>query len=353
MQKEMTTEQTRRLHYAGTPGEGFGWGTCNTNLLRELKRTMFAGRVELCGPDNADVVFMPLADHDFNPITPARGKINLAYTFFEYPLGLNAAVNAAKYDVVFAGSTWCMERMRERGIANTKLLIQGVDRDIFKATPPRAFDGQFRIFSGGKFEYRKGQDLVIAAFAQFIKERSESIEYPEAHLVCSWFNPWPQLIQTVWLSPFIKTPAITNAARKEDIFSDTLRRNGLRSEQFTILPQLPQARLAAEMANTDVGLFPNRCEGGTNLVLMEYASCGRKVIANVATGHHDIAPAVSYRLHTTEDSNHWAVHTIDDIVSKLEQAFESRFEREHWSMSPYRCEWTWAAAAEKILQECR
>ena len=40
--------------------------------------------------------------------------------------------------------------------------------------------------------------------------------------------------------------------------------------------------------NTDVGVFPNRCEGGTNLVLMEYMACGKPVIASCTSGHRDI-----------------------------------------------------------------
>ena len=36
--------------------------------------------------------------------------------------------------------------------------------------------------------------------------------------------------------------------------------------------------------NTDVGIFPSRCEAGTNLVMMEYMACGKPAIATVGTG---------------------------------------------------------------------
>ncbi len=315
-----------RLHYAGTPGEGFGWGCCNKNLLREL------GKLAEITTD-ADVVFMPLADHDMNPATKARGKINLAYCFFESPLGPNAVENAARYDIVFVGSTWCLERMRERGITNGEVLIQGVDHSIFKPGH-REKDNQFRIFSGGKFEYRKGQDLVIAAFAEFAKD------HPEAHLVCAWFNPWPQLIYSMWNSRHIVFEA--EGKTQMEFASSLLQRNGV--ENFTVLPQLTQRELASQMQNTDCGLFPNRCEGGTNLVLMEYASCGRQVVANILTGHADVKDSIHVDIRSERGPGEWAEQSVEDVVIAL------RLAQEGWyvdSVTPP--QWTWERAARQII----
>lgn len=347
-----------KLYYAGTPGEGFGWGTANTNLIKELGKRIeiwnptFATLAKIEFQDLPDVCFMPLADHDFNPISNARGKINLAYTFFEYPLGPKAAENAAKYDVVFAGSTWCLERMKERGITNGELLIQGVDQEIFHPVPGRKPDGQFRIFSGGKFEYRKGQDLVIAAFKEFSKT------HPDAHLVCSWFNPWPQLIRSMFQSSIVNfgndlfedhewQKYLSTSIAQSSYFGTMPRHLGLSPSQFTILPQLPQRDLAKEMANTDCGLFPNRCEGGTNLVLMEYLSCGRSVVANTATGHADIEKSIQFMIRSGEDENKWASQTVDEIVDTLSFAYKCK-DRLPFGRPGF-TGWTWAAAADKII----
>ncbi len=330
-----------KLHYAGTPGEGFGWGVCNTNLRREIGKLCelvdvhgeigWDGRRPVMRTIEPipDVVFMPLADHDFAPATPARGKINLAYTFFESPLGPNAAENAKKYDVVFCGSTWCLERMKEAGITNGEVLIQGVDHSIFKPGF-RMGDNQFRVFSGGKFEYRKGQDLVIAAFAEFAKTE------PTAHLVCAWFNPWPQLIYSMWNSRHIVFEA--EGKTQMEFMSSLLRRNGV--ENFTVLPQLTQRELASQMQNTDCGLFPNRCEGGTNLVLMEYAACGRPVVANALTGHADVREAIAVEIKAKPGPDGWAKQNIGDIVAALHSAK---------SALPRKAEWTWERAARQII----
>lgn len=327
-----------RMHYAGQAGEGYGWGVCNKNLRLELSRMC-----DLTGSDidSRDVVFMPLADHDFRAATQARGKVNLAYSFFEYPLGPNAASNAAKYDTVFVGSTWCKERCAERGIHNTQVLIQGVDSDIYKPSPPRAPDGKFRIFSGGKFEYRKGQALVIAAFREFAKT------HPDAHLVCSWWNPWPHLINkaiALWDNIYLPNGGFDS---QELFFSETLEANGIHKSQFTILPRLSQRDLAREMANTDCGIFPNRCEGGTNLVLMEYLSTGRHAIANRRTGHADLGEAIRYEITSGDDENHWANQSIESIVEAMKRAYSKRGK----VTSGEPTKWSWRAAAEKIVAE--
>ena len=248
--------------------------------------------------------------------------------------GPRAAENAAQFDTVFCGSTWCLNRLRERGIHNAKVLIQGVDPEVFSPCEPRKPDGEFRIFSGGKFEHRKGQDLVIAAFTEFVK-----IE-PSAHLVASWFNPWPQLIPL----PAGKTQA--------QHFSDLCIGAGISPVNFTILPHLRQHELAGAMADTDAGLFPNRCEGGTNLVLMEYAAMSRKVIANAMTGHADVRDAIDFLIPACEDRApdryRWAFDEVGDIVAQLRDAFARRFEPK--SAPPA---WSWDDTAEKVADAVR
>jgi len=322
-----------KLHYAGQPGQGFGWGVCNTNLRHQLSFL-----TELS--DDADVVFMPLADHDLNPATPARGKVNLGYCFFEYELGQKAAENAAKYDVVFAGSTWCVDRLKERGITNVELLIQGVNERDFPAQPKRSPDGSWRIFSGGKFEYRKGQDLVIAAFREFSRTHSD------AHLVCSWFNPWPSLV-----SQFARISAAATMGTPEmylsqvDYFEGLMWLNVIDIDRVTILPPLRIAEMALGMQHTDCGLFPNRCEGGTNLVMMEYLSTGRPVVANARTGHADIASAITYPYPCELDAMKWANQDVDAIVAALETAYSKRNE----PFKSFAGKWTWEEAADKIV----
>ena len=317
-----------KIHYTGQQGGPFGWGTFGAAMAREFQRAgVWAER------DSADVIFQPLADNNFTPSAPL-GKRNVAMSFFEFALGPDAKANAGKFETVFVGSTWCQQRCAEAGIHNTRVLIQGVDGDIFKPQPPREPDGTIRIFSGGKFEYRKGHDLVIAAFREFVKV------HPEAHLVCAWFNPWPALFKTMAHTKVISP--LAHGATQPEFFRSLLRNNGLADSQFTILPQLSHADLAREMAHTDFGLFPNRCEGGNNLVLQEYASCGRRIVANAMTGHADVREAITHRIYATKDENHWAVQSVQEIADAMNGAMM------YPQMNPAPV-WTWEAAARTVL----
>lgn len=328
------------LHYAfhQPSAHGYGWATCNNSLIKELQDHF----VLVDDHYSADVCFMPLADHNLSPAASATGKIRLAYTFFESPLGPEAKANALRHDTVFCGSSWCLDRMKEAGIINGKVLIQGVDAHFFKPGE-RKEDGKYRIFSGGKYEHRKGQDLVAIAFREFLKSN------PDAHLVCAWYNPWPHLIPLM-----AKRNGKKIDIPQEQLFEAYLIGIGIPRHAFTILPQLDQEKLCKEMQNTDVGLFPSRCEGGTNLVLMEYLATGNPAVANIETGHRDLwnfrddsgAEANIFPIVAEKDSQHWALQNPSNISTALRTARRHGCQKR----SPA---WTWSATAQKIADEAQ
>jgi glycosyltransferase involved in cell wall biosynthesis len=338
------------LYYAGqTDQSGFGWATCNSSLVRELRKictvyTQFVPGDKWKEHDMDIPVFMPLADHDLNPISWVRGKHNFAYTFFEYELGPNAAANAAKYDVVFCGSTWCLERMKERGITNGRVLIQGVDHEIFKPMPVARTDNEFRIFSGGKFEYRKGQDIVIAAFRELSKK------YHNMRLVCAWHNPWPQLIQSMRQSPhFDHTEWPLSDKKPQAEYLHLLAvKQGVPHDKITVLPPLSQADLAAVMNQTDLGVFPNRCEGGTNLVAMEYLNCGKPAALSAGTGHEDILRECASAIPVF--GNACKTGWVEVRPSGLEMVIEAEMDDPSNFVADGIKDFTWERAARTILE---
>jgi len=335
------------LYYPGQKQGQFGWATCNRGLSAAL-----ASHFTLTDNPCADVGFYPIADHEFNPCEEMRASLKIGYAFFEFPLGEKVAENAKRYDLIFVGSTWCQRKLAERGIAS-QVLIQGVDYETFNNNLRQTgiinpydlkYASQFRVFSGGKFEWRKGQDLVIRAFAEFAKE------VPEAHLVTAWFNPWPALLATMnnraeckWDHQFPYSNQMQPAFQTA-IYDEVIMQNGIPRDRFTVLPQLTHTQLAEAMRSTDVGLFPNRCEGGTNLVLMEYAACGGKVVANAKTGHRDVATAIDYVIECNEDEHGWAHQSVPKVLDALRIAYENR----HSPRFAEQPRWTWADAAEKV-----
>src|SRR3546814_14756814 len=63
---------------------------------------------------------------------------------------------------------------------------------------------------------------------------------------------------------------------------------GISRDDVLMIPQVAHDRLGVLMREADVALFPNRAEGGTNLVAMEAMACGVPTILSANTGHPDI-----------------------------------------------------------------
>lgn len=325
----------KKLYYLGKPADGFGWGICNTNLVRELSK--------LCDVEVPDdkrnrfdaPVFTPVAGHDLNPGRPVKCPRLIGYGFWEWPLAQPAAkFNSERYYHLFAGSTWCANRVRQQtGHPRVTALIQGVDFERFKPTPYPADRKGFRIFSGGKYEFRKGQDIVLAAMKIFLDIRKDAV------LLCAWHNPWPATCQSMSQSWLI------NAAKPFD---------GIPEKQVVKLPPGENRLMPLVYEQCDVGLFTNRCEAGTNLVLMEFMASGRAVIATDATGHKDVltGPGPLRLTQGSIDEAGWFNCDVSDVLTQLEHAYTHRAEL------PDRGEqcraaveaWTWEKAAKEIVR---
>ena len=153
---------SREILYLGlAPGDGYGWGIASKYLSQELGRHMPAMLLAQMPPSEWNKslpgpFFQALKNHFLDPVYQARGTKNYGYVFFEDEPTRRSIENAAAYDIVFTGSSWCTEKLRHAGISNAETLIQGVDQTIFYPGPEPE-EKLFTIFSGGKFEYRKGQ----------------------------------------------------------------------------------------------------------------------------------------------------------------------------------------------------
>jgi glycosyltransferase involved in cell wall biosynthesis len=153
-------------------------------------------------------------------------------------------------------------------------------------------------------------------------------------LVTSWFNQWPASMRTMRASPYIRFAPPPGPLEYRTVIEGVLAANGVDSTRAIHLGPLQNPLMARVYRNSDVGLFPNRCEGGTNLVLMEYMACGGPAIASFGSGHKDILtdenslPLKSLRQATVRDGDEpakvWHDADLDEIVDKLEWAYSNR-----------------------------
>ncbi|MBL8645398.1 MAG: glycosyltransferase family 4 protein [Rhodospirillaceae bacterium] len=341
-----------------------GWGTYGVNLALELARRgcepelFFTTPALKLPPAQAQVLGPALARQPGNMaafrqgapfpfpvlhalgdkldlpdiLAPLKGTPDIGMVFFESAVIPPANIARAKrFAVIVAGSTWNAEVLKAHGVGAVRNCPQGVDLDVFRPGPKQGrFKDRFVVFSGSKLEYRKGQDLVIAAFQRF------QAKHPDALLVTAWHSPWPQAAQSMAMSTHIKQPPSVGPDGRLDLASWAAT-HGVPENAFIDLGALANADIPAILREADVALLPSRCEGGTNLVAMECMACGVPVILSRNTGHMDlIAPGNGYALDLQipigaitgrKDLDGWGESSIDEIIARLEDAYGNHQER--------------------------
>ena len=320
------------LYLGLTSGENFGWGVCSKYLKKEL-----SNKINIINIDEHEEliktrkvngsVFHALNNHDFSGLYPVWGTKNIGYTFFENELSDAAIKNASNYDIILGGSSWNERKLNERGIENTGVLLQGIDPTLFYPGEKDKNNDLFIIFSGGKFELRKGQDLVLKAF-QILQKK-----FPDMILINAWYNLWPHTMNSMAVSKNIKYEY--KGETWKNFMINLCNINNIDGNKVFTLPITPGNKLRELYLSSDIGLFPNRCEGGTNLVLMEYMACGKPVVASYNSGHKDILTSENslmlnemHEFKLFDDNKKliadWEEPSLDEIIAQMEYAYFNR-----------------------------
>ena len=227
------------------------------------------------------------------------------------------------FDRIVVGSSWNRDALRDMGIAS-RLVFQGVDTDLFRPLRKRLFKDRFVIFSGGKLEFRKGQDLVLKAFSQFSKRHSDAL------LVTAWRSPEEQK----WFSSINLSKICEPIVQQQDVkaaIENWIRANGVDARQFICLEAVPNRLMPEIFREVDLAIFPNRCEGGTNLVAMEALSSGVTCAISANTGHLDIIKfdnCLALKDQKTVDelpssSEGWGESNVEEILEAMEKIYTS------------------------------
>lgn len=228
---------------------------------------------------NADLALSALG----NVATPPRcqAKRQAAVTFFERSaLDPGYIQRLAPYELVVTGSHWNQQVLERSGFQKGLMIHQGVDCSRFNPTPiPRLFQRPLVVFSGGKLEARKGQDLVLRAFQRVLEQ------IPDALLIACWSN-----VGNVGLGTIADCDGIVGAPDQgsDQALRDWLAANGLPERNVYVPPLLVNAQIPALIKQADAAVFLSRCEGGTNLMAMESLACAVPTLISSNTGHLDL-----------------------------------------------------------------
>ncbi len=345
-----------------------GWGVLGLNLALELGRAPGCGVLLLADPDFAGGQPHPLHRHLLQPALdaqrqfreyvarwpgrvfrldvpllqpaaaglrtieiPFRGRPHVALAVFEdthFPA--DAVARAADYDLVVAGSTWNADVLRRNGVGNVTTVFQGIDTTLYHPAPRGPFlRDRFVVFSGGKLEYRKGQDVVVAAFRAF------KARHPEAFLLTLWQNRWAGTLPDLDRAGHVRGRPQVDAAGQM-ILGPWLAANGIAAEDTWDVGLVVNHQLPLFLRHADVAVFASRAEGATNLVAMECLASGLPAILSANTGHLDLIddsrcvplrrqqparPAAGYA-----GVDGWGESSVDELVEALEGVYRNRDE---------------------------
>jgi glycosyltransferase involved in cell wall biosynthesis len=231
-----------------------------------------------------------------------------------------------RLDHIVTGSAWNAHILRRHGLHGVAVVTQGIDPALFFPGPRSGlWKNHFVIFSGGKLEYRKGQDIVIAAVRAFQRR------HPDAILALAWHSAWNELMEEIPSASLVEgAPAIGPNGQID--FSAWLHRNDVHG--FLDLGIPFNWQVGTLLREADVALLPSRAEGATNFVAMECLASGVPTILSANTGHLDIiSDDICYPLREqgpvrptprSPDVEGWGESSVDEIMDTLERIYRDR-----------------------------
>lgn len=281
-------------------------GPVNAVLVRVLGGALHALPTGLGRPFARTVGHAALTDTHLDAGTVARGRA---------------------CDRLLAGSAWQAELLRGAGLANVVEWTPGVDLTRFRPRPHRAVSPErFVIWSCGRLDPRKGQDLVVAAFKAFLGR------HPEALLLTAWQHPVPEMCTPFRSGGVEGLPALRGGSWE---VVPWLAAQGIPAPCVVDAGFLPNAHMPRLLEMADVALFTGRAEAEPSGALLECYASAIPCIVAAHTGHRELAqpqwctPLAADRPLTARPpdvagTDGWGEASVDDIVEALEQVYQDR-----------------------------
>lgn len=284
------------------------------------------------------------------------GRVNVGCAAIEHAhFGQAAREYAKNYHMMIAISRWNEDFLRSLNVAPVHLCHQGIDTSLFMpGRRTQLWKDKFVVFSGGKFEFRKGQDIVLEAFKRF------RAKHPEALLVTCWQNLLPLDPAPFSLAGHCRTlPEIRDPGGLQ--IEPWLLTQGLPPGSFVNIPYTPNMLMPFVLRECDAAIFPNRCEGGTNLVAMEAMACGVPTFVSNNTGQKDLVELLGCGAFADQrpvkavphmaSLQDWGETDPDEVVAALEKihADPDGARKDALCVAERIEAWDWGSQNEKLL----
>jgi glycosyltransferase involved in cell wall biosynthesis len=252
----------------------------------------------------------------------AIGGCSVARCIFENTR-IESTQSIEKYDNLLCASEWNASLLRGATNRSVTMIHEGIDQSLFFPGPRSGvLDTEcFYVFTGGKVEFRKAQDLVILAFREFAARHDDAV------LVAAWNSPWPEFSAGFQAK-------LTAPLRRGSNGALDLRRwvteNGIQPHQFIDLSMTPNFSMPTVLREMDCALQVSRCEACTNLPAKEAMACGVPVILANNTGTRDLIDADNCVALTSQGpvtgppgvgTDGWGESSVAEIVEALEKLY--------------------------------
>lgn len=262
-----------------------GYGQASTQLLNELDFQGCEVALQIISEKNCEPCYDELVKRckkrmeNYNPKFPSLKvfhenqiceRIGNGLYFAMFFHELNSYADKVKKqlhtaDYLIVSSDWAKDILRSEGFNNVGVVPLGVDRSIFNEFVEPMFpeNGNTVYSVTGKFELRKGYDVILECFNKAFEQKDK------VQLLLKSHHPLRDKKKMMELNDSWKTAFKTSKlGNKIHIF-----------EKFD-----SQQELASFMMSCDVGLTISRAEAW-NLENLEYLSLGKNVITTFNTGH--------------------------------------------------------------------
>lgn len=259
------------------PINQLGYGVCGLNVVKELCKVADValwpiGEIQCTNMDDFEIcknaannmnksgfedapVLKIWHQHDMRMPEGLTGK-KIGFPIFELDTFTEQEVaELSTVDHLIVCSEWAKTIVQQNGITvPTNVAPLGVDLDIFVPTKADQDRSKTIFFNCGKWEVRKGHDVLIKAW-----DRMDQNDNIELWMMCQ--NPF-------------------NSPAEEDYWRRLYDRTNVK-----IIPRVKtQQDVYNIMAEVDCGVFPSRAEGW-NLELLELMACGKHVITTDYSAH--------------------------------------------------------------------
>ena len=210
-----------------------------------------------------------------------RGAHNIGRCIFENTDVGELADQLGRSDVLLCASRWNADLLHVATGRDVAVIHEGIDPSLFCPGPRSGIldPSRFYIFSGGKVEYRKGQDLVLRAFREFSRTHSDAV------LVTAWHSRWPNA--AIGFKGTLDAPLTADPSGRLNI-KKWASDNGIDPTKIIEIFKIDNHIMPTILREMDVALLPSRAEACTNLPAKEAMACGVPVIVSNNTGMMDL-----------------------------------------------------------------